>query len=164
MNYLIIITLIVLFFLFASHFISYRLLKNFMIKHKKYGLNICCGNTSNGSVNADIVKHSDVPNFILIENIYKLPFQHHQFDTVLCSHTMEHVDDPESFYSELKRVGKQITIIIPPIWDIAAMLNVFEHKWIFLTFRKKHINDLPRRIRLPFSQTIQKWFGQSVKA
>ena len=102
---------------------------------------------------------AELPNFIRINDIYHLPFRDGEFQTVLCSHTIEHVDDPESFYKELARVGKKVTLVIPPLWDISAVWNVFEHKWIFLTLKKEH-NSIPRYIRLPLSPYIQKRRGQ----
>jgi len=141
------------------HLFSYRLYKTHILKLKTWDLNICCGKTDGRGINADIKKHGDLPNFVLIDSIYKLPFETKAFNETLCSHTMEHVDDPELFYKELERVSKNITIVIPPLWDIFAVLNIFEHKWIFLSFTKKH-HKLPRYIRLPFSRTFQKYFTQ----
>lgn len=128
-----------------------------------WDLNICCGKTDGGGINADVFRHIDVPNFKLIKSIYSLPFRDNEFKTVLCSHTIEHVEDPEAFYNEMQRVGEEVTIVIPPLYDITAVLNVFEHKWIFLSFRKKH-NKLPRYIKLPFSNYVQSKFGQVISA
>ena len=143
----------------VSHFISYRLLKTRILKSQKWDLNICCGQTDGGGINADIVPQEDVPRFLLTRDIYHLPFENGQLDSVLCSHTIEHVDDPERFFQELKRVGKQVTIVIPPLYDITAALNVFEHKYLFLSFKKVH-HQLPRHIRLPFAASIQRRLGQ----
>lgn len=74
---------------------------------------------------------------------------------MLCSHTLEHVENPALFYNELTRVGKEVTVVIPPLWDICAVLNIFEHKWIFLNFKKEH-KTLPKYIKLPLSCFIQK--------
>jgi ubiquinone/menaquinone biosynthesis C-methylase UbiE len=115
---------------------------------RQWNLNICCGKTDGGGVNADIFQHKELPNFQLIDDIYNLPFKDRQFDTILCSHTMEHVDHPQKFYKELRRVGRHITIVVPPLYDLAAVLNVFEHKWIFLSCKKEH-HELPRHVRLP---------------
>jgi len=133
-----------------THIIDYRILKNIYLRSRKWDLNISCGKTDGGGVNADIVKRN-VNKFVLIKNIYKLPFKTKQFKNVFCSHTIEHVGDPERFYKELKRVGKNVILIIPPIWDLAGVLDFYEHKWQFITFKTKHINYLPNRIRLPYS-------------
>ena len=154
-------------FLYATSYVlnwlSYRVLKNRIIEKQSWDLNICCGATDGGGINADIIKHSEVDNFVLIQDIYKLPFQEGQFESVLCSHTIEHVDDPKRFHEELMRVGKRVTYIMPPLWDITAAFNFIEHKWLFLTLSKEH-STLPRYIRLPFSSFIQRIFGQRKKA
>lgn len=56
-------------YLILANFLSYRILKNKTLKSRKWDLNICCGKTDGGGINADIKKHKDVPNFILIKNI-----------------------------------------------------------------------------------------------
>ena len=61
------------------------------------------------------------------------------------------------------RVGKRVTYIMPPLWDITAAFNFIEHKWLFLTFSKEH-DTLPKYIRLPFASFIQRIFGQRKKA
>jgi hypothetical protein len=73
------------------------------------------------------------------------------------------VDDPRRFYAELCRVGSEVTLILPPLWDISAALNIIEHQWLFLTWKKEH-RLLPRFVRLPLARTVQKLFGQRIKA
>ena len=125
-------------------------------------LNICCGRTDGGGINADIVKHKNLPNFVLIKDIYYLPFRDKQFNHVLCSHTIEHVDNPKRFFEELKRVGKNVTLVIPPLWDIFAALLAFPaHKWTFLIISKEH-TKLPKFMPAPFARTYQKIFGQRI--
>ena len=144
--------------------VSYSLLKNRILRSRSaWGLNICCGKTDGGGVNADIFKHMDVPNYVQIDNIYELPFDDGHFDTVLCSHTIEHVDDPVRFFEELRRVGHEVTLIIPPLWDLSAALNFLEHRTLFLTLRKRH-TTLPPHVPLPGAATIQRLFGQRIHA
>lgn len=147
---------------FFNH-LSYAVLKPRIVRRHRWGLNICCGKTDGGGINADIVKHEDVPNFVEIDDVYRLPFADKQFATVLCSHTAEHVDDPDELQRELNRVGQKVVYILPPLWDLSAVFNVFEHQWVFLTFRKEHTH-LPARIRLPLSRRIQKAWGQRITA
>lgn len=142
-----------------AHFISYRVLKNRILKRQKWDLNICCGHTDGGGVNVDIVEQKNIPKFKQVEDIYHLPFKSGQFENVLCSHTIEHVDDPVKFFNELKRVGKHVTIVIPPLYDLSAAINAFEHKHVFLSFKKEH-TQLPRYTRLPFAASIQRRLGQ----
>ena len=153
------ITLIIIFL----HWYSYRHLKTRIVSSQTWDLNICCGTVDGGGVNADIVQHAAVPNFVQITDIYRLPFEDQQFETVLCSHTAEHVDDPDRLDAELRRVGREVCYVLPPIWDLAAAFNVMEHRWVFLNVRKKH-DRLPRRIPLPFARRIQARLGQRIAA
>ncbi len=159
----ILFTWFVILFLILLNDLSYGLLKELHIARDSWDLNICCGYTECGKINADIVKHSSVKNFVLLEDIYNLPFQPEQFGNILCSHTIEHIEDPQKFHNELSRVGKRITYLVPPLWDLTAAFNIFEHRWIFLTIKKRH-NKLPKYVKLPFSKIFQKLFGQKIKA
>lgn len=159
MTELIIAILIIALYILLANFISYYLGKRRILNKNKWDLNICCGKTDGGGLNVDIVKHQELPRFKQVSNIYNLPFENAQFETVLCSHTIEHVDDPRRFYTELQRVGKQVTLVVPPLYDLAAVLNILEHKWIFLTFKKKH-HSLPRFIKLPCAHGFHRLFGQ----
>ena len=145
------------------HWYSYSHLKSGIVASRRWDLNICCGKVDGGGVNADIMQHADVPNFVKVDNIYALPFDDDQFETVLCSHTAEHVDDPDRFDRELQRVGKEVVYVLPPVWDLAAAFNVLEHRWIFLSVRKVH-KRLPPRLKLPFARTIQARVGQRLNA
>lgn len=151
-------------YLFISNIISYRVLKSRILHSRKWDLNICCGKTDGGGINADIVKHRSVPNFVLVRDIYNLPFDDKEFEYVLCSHTLEHVEDPEKFCNELQRISKNLTIVVPPLWDISAsLMNIFQHRWIFLTFGKVH-NCLPKYVPLPFAKKVQEKYGQKIAA
>lgn len=153
-----------LIYCWLAHYLSYVILKNKTLKKRKWDLNICCGKTDGRGINADIQRHKDLPNFVLIKDICHLPFKDKQFDHVLCSHTIEHVDNPRRFYQELKRVGKNLTLVVPPLWDVfSAFLAIPCHKWLFLTFKKEHQN-LPKFVPLIYAQAFQKLFGQSIKA
>lgn len=146
---------------FLLNLLSYRILKTRIIRgRRKWDLNICCGDTDGGGLNADIVAQ-EVPNFVLTPDIYRLPFEDGEFESVLCSHTIEHVDDPDAFWAELNRVGQEVTLILPPLWDLAAALNIFEHKWIFLSWRKRH-HALPRHVRFSWAYSYQQRFGQVI--
>lgn len=144
------------------NFLSYSFCKRRTFFKRRWDLNICCGKTDGGGVNADIVKHGDVPNFVLVEDIYRLPFQTQQFRNTVCSHTMEHIEDPDKFYRELRRVSKDVTLILPPLWDYSAVLNFYEHRWIFLTFKKVH-NSIPLKVKLPFARNFQNHNGQRIR-
>lgn len=155
----IIALLVITIYAFLANFVSYYLGKRRILNGQKWDLNICCGKTDGGGLNVDIVRHKELPRFKQVGNIYDLPFENGEFDTVLCSHTMEHVDDPRRFYAELQRVGKKVTLVVPPLYDIAAVFNVLEHKWIFLALKKRH-HTLPRFVKLPFADVFHRLFGQ----
>jgi SAM-dependent methyltransferase len=160
MRYVLLIFLLFV-LLWAPHQISYFFLKKRIVRRQRWDLNICCGRTDGSGINADIVPHPEVPRFEIIRDIYRLPFSDRQFDSVLCSHTIEHVEDPDRFLDELRRVGEKVVLVLPPLWDITAALNVFEHRWLFFCLKKEHTR-LPRRVRLPLSTTVQRIWGQRI--
>ncbi|MBN1480138.1 methyltransferase domain-containing protein [candidate division KSB1 bacterium] len=144
------------------NYISYSYLKNKIIIRQKWDLNVCCGETDGGGINVDIVAHAKVPNMV-IADVYHLPFKAGVFKSVLSSHTAEHLEKPATFYRELKRVGQEVTILIPPLWDISAVVNLLEHRWIFLGFHTEY-KFLPKYIKLPFSASLHKLIGQKIAA
>ncbi len=100
-------------------------------RRKRWDLNICCGKTDGGGLNVDIVDQAGVPNLLIVDDVCRLPFAANQFEHTLCSHSIEHVDDPETFFDELRRVSEQVTLEVPPLWDVAAVFNVIEHRTLF---------------------------------
>ncbi len=156
------IALSVIAVLWVPHIISYHWLKRSVLQEHRWDLNVCCGTTDGGGVNADIVAHVPLPKFVIVD-VCRLPFNDDQFQRVLCSHTIEHVRNPEGFYHELQRVGNEVTLVLPPLWDITAALNVLEHRWMFLTLKKKH-STLPPYVRLPLAGWIQDILGQRIHA
>ena len=47
-------------------------------------------------------------------NVQNLPFEDRSFDTVLCTHTIEHLPDPIQTIREMRRVaGRRIIIVVP---------------------------------------------------
>jgi len=145
-----------------THVLSYSIIKRRILRQHAWDLNICCGKTDGGGINADIVAHAALPNMVLVD-VHRLPFRDGQFNTILCSHTIEHVADPDRFFRELTRVGDDVTIVIPPLWDVSAALNVFEHRWIFLSFKKVH-QSLPPYVELPLASAVQRCLGQRIHA
>ena len=160
--YVLAVVAAVVLLIYLLNYLSYRVLKRRILNREVWDLNICCGKTDGGGVNADVVQHAEVPNFIQVD-IERLPFADKQFENVLCSHTIEHVENPQQFFDELQRVGQKVTVVLPPLWDVSAALNILEHKWIFLTFRKEHAT-LPPHVPLPFAGLVQKRIGQRMHA
>jgi SAM-dependent methyltransferase len=112
------------------NYISYKLLKNRILQRQKWDLNICCGKTDGCGINVDIVVHTKLLNQAVVD-VFRLPFKDYSFNSVLCSHTIEHVDDPVKLYRELNRVGRHVTFIVPSLWDISAAMNELEHRLLF---------------------------------
>lgn len=155
---------ILMLLLWSGNHISYRLIKNRVLGERRWDYNICCGTTDGGGINADIVQHAELPRFELVSDVNALPHADGAFDTVLCSHTLEHVDDPEAMFRELQRVGKRVTILVPPLWDLAAALNPFEHRVIFLTAASRHDDRLPPFVRYAPARWLQDRLGQRIDA
>jgi SAM-dependent methyltransferase len=147
-----------------AHFASYRWIKERALAERRWDYNICCGTTDGGGINADIVQHATLPRFELISDVTRLPHPDGAFEHVLCSHTIEHVPDPKAMYQELRRIGKHVTILVPPLWDFTAALNPFEHQVIFLSLASRHENELPPFFRFAPARWLQARFGQRINA
>ncbi len=147
-----------------AHFASYRWIKERALRERRWDYNICCGTTDGGGINADIMRHGEVPRFELIQDVTRLPHKDGAFDRVLCSHTIEHVPDPMAMFRELRRVGRNVTILVPPLWDFTAALNPFEHQVIFLSLKSRHENTLPPFVRFAPARWLQSIVGQRVNA
>lgn len=46
-------------------------------------------------------------------NVEALPFSDKQFDTVVCTHTLEHVRNLSKAVAELRRVARQVILVVP---------------------------------------------------
>ena len=97
---------------------SINLVNETLKKNKNWKiLDIGCGYTANenASVIADVQDLSDFykeRNFIKI-NEKKLPFKDKEFDFVIASHVIEHVNDFEYFIKELERISNKGYIELP---------------------------------------------------
>ena len=115
--------------------------------HPTLKLNVGCGSVRDGDVNLDVgpIEHScgDTPGRT-VADIYAdgqhLPFRNKVFGSVLASHVIEHVDDPNMFVRELERVAWDIEIRTPH-W-LSPSARVPFHKWAMHVswFRKKGYN------------------------
>jgi len=97
-------------------------------------LDIGCGYGANVYANVicdvqDLSKYYPNKKFTkLVEK--KLPFKDQEFDFVVASHVMEHVDDIEFFISELERVSKKGYIELPTMLeDNLVFENKKDHLW-----------------------------------
>ena len=57
----------------------------------------------------DLSEHYKEKNFVKITE-KKLPFKNKEFDFVIASHVVEHVNDVSYFLEELTRIGKKDTL------------------------------------------------------
>ena len=114
---------------------------NFVNKTLKENTNwkvvdIGCGYSANknASVIADI---QDLSNFYKEKNFIKisgkkLPFKDKEFDFVIASHVIEHVEDFEFFVKELERISTKGYIELPTrLADNLVFENKNDHIWWF---------------------------------
>jgi len=69
-------------------------------------------------------------------DIEKLPYKDASYDTVVCTHTLEHVRNLPQAIAELRRVtAKRLIIVVPrqrPYnYNFSLHLNFFSHTWSF---------------------------------
>jgi ubiquinone/menaquinone biosynthesis C-methylase UbiE len=114
---------------------SKKLIDKILENNKSWNvLDIGCGYTAhkNASVVCDIQDLSNVykeKNFVkLTGNI--LPFKDKEFDFVIASHVIEHVEDVEIFIKELQRVSSKGYIELPTkLEDNLVFENKKDHLW-----------------------------------
>ena len=99
-------------------------------------MDIGCGYTANPYANVvadaqDLSSFYKKKKFIKI-NSKKLPFNDNEFDFVVTSHVIEHVEDFEFFIKEIERISKQGYIELPTrLADNLVFENLIEHIWWF---------------------------------
>ena len=97
-------------------------------------LDIGCGYSANKLATTicdvqDLSKFYKDRNFIKLEK-KQLPFEDNQFDFVIASHVLEHVEDYKFFISELERVSKKGYIELPTkLEDNLVFENKKDHLW-----------------------------------
>ena len=111
---------------------------NLLLKEKSNWniLDIGCGYTAN--INANVVADAqDLSHFykdrkfVQIED-RNLPFLDNEFDFVVSSHVIEHVEDFEFFIKELERISKKGYIELPSrLADNIVFENESDHIWWF---------------------------------
>ena len=100
-------------------------------------LDIGCGYRANQYANtlADVQDLSHIykeKKFVKI-NDKKLPFKDKEFDFVIASHVIEHVEDFEFFIKELERISSKGYIELPTrLGDNLVFENKNDHIWWFL--------------------------------
>tara|TARA_B100000003_G_scaffold8504_1_gene7402 strand:- start:213 stop:821 length:609 start_codon:yes stop_codon:yes gene_type:complete len=98
-------------------------------------LDIGCGYTANKYANV-ICDTQDLSNFYKDKKFIQLkektlPFKDNEFDFVIASHVLEHVEDPVSFLNELQRVSSIGGYIEVPtkLEDNLVFENKNDHLW-----------------------------------
>ena len=115
-------------------------------------LDIVCGYNANKHANVicdvqDLSNHYSKKKFVRL-NEKKLPFKDHEFDFVIASHVIEHVEDVDFFIKELERVAKKGYIELPTkLEDNLVFENKKDHLW--------HMDFDDIELRLLISKKIQ---------
>ena len=114
---------------------SKNYIQNLFFKNKNWKiLDVGCGYSANeyASVISDTQDLSDFyPNKKFVKlNSNLLPFKDKEFDFVITSHVIEHVQDPEIFIKEIQRIAKKGYIEVPTtLEDNLVFENKKEHLW-----------------------------------
>ena len=117
----------------------------------------------------DLSEHYKGRNFIKISE-KKLPFNDQEFDFVISSHVIEHLEDFEFFIKELERVSSKGYIELPSrLGDNLVFENKTDHVWWFLydDVSNKLIASKRNQIMEPFitvsiAKLLEKIFRESL--
>ena len=114
---------------------SKKYIEKFLSNNSDYNiLDIGCGYNANKYAKVicdvqDLSNHYRDKRFVKL-NEKKLPFKDKEFDFVVASHVMEHVEDVEFFIKELERVSKKGYIELPTMLeDNLVFENKKDHLW-----------------------------------
>ena len=117
---------------------SIKFINNKLKKNSEWKiLDIGCGYTANENATTiadvkDFSKFYKGKNFVRITD-KKLPFKDNEFDFVIASHVIEHVEDFEYFVKELQRISRKGYIELPTrLGDNLVFENVNDHIWWFV--------------------------------
>jgi ubiquinone/menaquinone biosynthesis C-methylase UbiE len=137
-------------------------------------LDIGCGFTAHEKANV-VCDVQDLSNFYKDKkfvklNEKKLPFKDKEFDFVIASHVIEHVEDVTFFIKELERVALKGYIELPtPLEDNLVFENKNDHIW-HVEFDdienklliKKRIQYFEPLITVSTAKKLSKYFRQSL--
>ena len=137
-------------------------------------LDIGCGYTAHEKANVicDIQDLSDFyknKKFVKLDS-KKLPFKDKEFDFVISSHVIEHVEDVSFFIKELERVSSKGYIELPTsLEDNLVFENKNDHVWHtefddinFKLLIKKRIQYIEPLITVSTAKKLSKYFRQSL--
>ncbi len=98
-------------------------------------LDVGCGYSANQYANV-ICDTQDLKNFYKDKKFIqltekKLPFENNEFDFVIASHVLEHVEDPDFFLKEIQRISSKGGYIEVPtkLEDNLVFENKNDHLW-----------------------------------
>ncbi len=98
-------------------------------------------------------------------NLYELPYDNNEFDLVVCSEVLEHLNDPGKAFKELCRVGKGVLITVPhePWFRLGNLMTL--HNVTRLGDPVDHINHWTyggfKRFIAPMTETDDHGFDRS---
>ena len=109
---------------------------NITIKYLKYGL------IPNNNINAKNLN-------VKIGSATNLPFEDGEFDTVISSHVIEHIDSDRKAIKEILRVSKRKAIIVVPEGDVDAKNFGSPHVHIY---NRKNFSKLVNQVMSDLDQ------------
>lgn len=93
---------------------------------------------------------------LVVGDVERLPFRDHAFDFVICSHVLEHVEDPVAAVLELQRVASRGYIETPsPVWERLAGYPF--HRWI-VTSQQRSLTFQPKSSPI-FDDVMARWYA-----
>ena len=132
---------------------SLKFTNNLLRKNKEWKvLDIGCGYTANENATTlcdviDLQEQYPDKKFVKLES-KNLPFSDKEFDFVIASHVLEHVENPEFFINELQRISNKGYIEVPTtLEDNLVFENKKDHLW--------HINFDDDNKKLYINKKIQ---------
>ncbi|MBD1167499.1 class I SAM-dependent methyltransferase [Pelagibacterales bacterium SAG-MED09] len=137
-------------------------------------LDIGCGYTAHKKANVicdiqDLSEFYKNRKFVKLEN-KKLPFDDKEFDLVITSHVIEHVEDVSFFIKELQRISLKGYIELPTILeDNLVFENKNDHLWQmefddvnYQLLIKKRVQYLEPLLTVSTAKKLSKYFRQSL--
>ena len=95
----------------------------------------------------------------VIGDALHLPFRDQAFDFVVCSHVLEHVEDPEQMLRELSRVARRGYIETPSrIWEKLHSLAI--HRWLISLEEGRLV--LEQKARPVLDSELEDWLDERI--